>query len=310
MSEEGDLTDWLADLGLEQYGPVFSEHNVRFDVLPYLDHSDLKLMGVTRLGDRLLILKKAASALESPQEAPMVGGGGDDLAYRSRLTAAESQLRKVTDAYNKLRTDLLPIFKQYKEKDPLPTPTSGGSAPLSATLSPTASSRKHYSSRAQSRWLNGPASAVPSRQSNDLLSESPRANTVYLNRTPTVGRHSDSNLPSSSGGVHSQSAGVAPIALSNTSEPYRQFKVSIEESCERVMPIVMRRYGIKGDPSSFRLLVQYGDQERELDLDEKPLAVFKELQDAGQHPVFMVREVAHVAPEVALRSTPTPGGVI
>jgi class 3 adenylate cyclase/predicted ATPase len=56
-----DIAQWLTSLGLGQYTEAFEENAVGWDVLPHLDHSVLKDLGVRAAGDRIRIL----TAIES-----------------------------------------------------------------------------------------------------------------------------------------------------------------------------------------------------------------------------------------------------
>ena len=46
-----DIRDWLRDLGLEGYEPVFLKNAIDSDVLPELTEGDLEKLGIP-LGDR------------------------------------------------------------------------------------------------------------------------------------------------------------------------------------------------------------------------------------------------------------------
>lgn len=98
---------------------------------------------------------------------------------------------------------------------------------------------------------------------------------------------------------------------SSSSESFKSFKVSLDDPCHKVLPAALRKYKINGDPKNYALLVCYSDQERLLGPNEKPLIIFKELQDAGLKPVFMLRhkDTTKGASQPPSLSS-TPGGVI
>ena len=60
-----DMRVWLAALRLDQYADAFDQNRIDFEVLGALDHDTLKELGVAAVGDRLKILKAAATA-EAP----------------------------------------------------------------------------------------------------------------------------------------------------------------------------------------------------------------------------------------------------
>lgn len=67
--------DWLRELGLERYAPIFADNDVGFEALPLLTEADLERLGVS-LGHRRLLLKAISdldisqSAVSSPAPAP------------------------------------------------------------------------------------------------------------------------------------------------------------------------------------------------------------------------------------------------
>ncbi|KAK9448459.1 uncharacterized protein V1518DRAFT_395387 [Limtongia smithiae] len=104
-----------------------------------------------------------------------------------------------------------------------------------------------------------------------------------------------------------------PSSSSSLPEAFKNFKLKLDDPCYKVLPAVLKGHRINADWRQYALLVCVGDQERVLGMDERPLAVFKELQDAGQQPVFMLRAVQDWTREPARGGaivTGTPGGVL
>lgn len=77
--------------------------------------------------------------------------------------------------------------------------------------------------------------------------------------------------------------GVNPIDL------YKSFRVGLEDQCYKVLPAALKKYKITADWREYSLFICYGEQERCLGMEERPLLVFQELQKAGKSPVFMLR---------------------
>jgi hypothetical protein len=82
----------------------------------------------------------------------------------------------------------------------------------------------------------------------------------------------------------------------NTGEPssveiFKSFRVSWEDPCYKVLPAALKKYNIHSDPKNYALYIVYGDQERCLALDEKPLLLFKQLEKEGRKPMFMLRKI-------------------
>lgn len=92
------------------------------------------------------------------------------------------------------------------------------------------------------------------------------------------------NRPSSS-----SLASVQPIP----GQPLKQLKASLDDTCLKILQQAMKRHHIPRDMwSKYVLVVCYGDKERILKLTEKPVIVFKELQELGKNPAIMLRELA------------------
>ncbi|KAK4137181.1 hypothetical protein BT67DRAFT_459854 [Trichocladium antarcticum] len=82
-----------------------------------------------------------------------------------------------------------------------------------------------------------------------------------------------------------------PGAASNASvEIFKSFRVSMDDPCHKVLPAALKKYQINAPWDQYALYIVYGDQERCLGLDEKPLILFKQLDKEGKKPMFMLRK--------------------
>ncbi|KAK5129815.1 hypothetical protein LTR08_002792 [Meristemomyces frigidus] len=84
-------------------------------------------------------------------------------------------------------------------------------------------------------------------------------------------------------------------------EIFKSFRVSIEDPCRVVLPVALKRYNITDDWRQYALYIVYGDQERCLGLEEKPLLLFKQLDKEGRKPMFMLRR--HASPQEGWSAT-------
>lgn len=66
----------------------------------------------------------------------------------------------------------------------------------------------------------------------------------------------------------------------------------MDDPCHKVLPAALKKYNINADWRQYALYIVYGDQERCLALDEKPLILFKQLDREGRKPMFMLRKSA------------------
>ncbi|EPS39198.1 hypothetical protein H072_7036 [Dactylellina haptotyla CBS 200.50] len=97
-----------------------------------------------------------------------------------------------------------------------------------------------------------------------------------------------------------------------TVEIFKSFRVSMEDPCYKVLPAALKRYNIQADWQHYALYIVYGDQERCLGYDEKPLILFKQLDKEGKKPMFMLRR--HINPDsgqpTGVVTANPPGGVL
>ncbi|EEP80057.1 Ste50p protein [Uncinocarpus reesii 1704] len=90
-------------------------------------------------------------------------------------------------------------------------------------------------------------------------------------------------------------------------EIFKSFRVSMEDPCYRVLPAALKKYNIHEDWRHYALYIVYGDQERCLGLDEKPLILFKQLAGDGQKPMFMLRRQTPISDGTATNIYPGGG---
>lgn len=114
-----------------------------------------------------------------------------------------------------------------------------------------------------------------------------------------------------------------PGSSSASVEIFKSFRVSMDDPCYKVLPAALRKYQINAPWDQYALYIVYGDQERCLGLDEKPLILFKQLDKEGKKPMFMLRKTntaqadAEVPGSAGLNSATSrgatydpPGGII
>lgn len=351
----------------------------------HLDHDDMSDIGVAKIGHRVRILKSIYQMKE--KEGGLDDHEGDagyvppsikttDLDDYNRLFKSfeirdervyhvEQELKKLIESFNKIREDLLPLFKFVKESKPLPTPdgtnpahahylhspgTPSDAVPQAKEPAPQAPSIVRKLSK-----LNKSAQKSPTTLESDSAAsssapapppEQQKRPNLYLGSVKSLLSPSDSSVAATPvvtpGGsttlqfshpYQSGSAASSQVNFSNTSlvspgaqpntasqssssqnvaaataEPFKSFRVTLDDPCYKVLPAALRRYKINGDWKQYALLVCYGDQERLLGLEEKPLIIFKELQDAGKQPVFMLRHIEGMKQTGVVVGTP--GGVL
>lgn len=89
-------------------------------------------------------------------------------------------------------------------------------------------------------------------------------------------------------------------STSNASvEIFKSFRVSMDDPCYKVLPAALKKYQINAPWDQYALYIVYGDQERCLGLDEKPLILFKQLDKEGKKPMFMLRKTNNAQVDVS-----------
>jgi class 3 adenylate cyclase len=126
-----EITEWLRELGLEQYAPTFRENAIDHRILPKLRAEDLKDLGVTLVGHRRQLLD-AIAALNAEMPAAVPGPRRDAAisadAERRQLTVMfcdlvgstalstrfdPEDLREVISAYQRAVTEVVTGFDGF-----------------------------------------------------------------------------------------------------------------------------------------------------------------------------------------------------
>jgi class 3 adenylate cyclase len=122
-----DVGDWLRQLGLEQYEPVFRENEIDESILPSLTAEDLKDLGVGLVGHRRRLLDAiAALGTEMPTAATTAAGPVDaerrqltvmfcDLVGSTALSSRldPEDLREVIAAYHRAVAEIIAGFDGF-----------------------------------------------------------------------------------------------------------------------------------------------------------------------------------------------------
>ncbi|KAK3902573.1 hypothetical protein C8A05DRAFT_33716 [Staphylotrichum tortipilum] len=75
------------------------------------------------------------------------------------------------------------------------------------------------------------------------------------------------------------------------SEIFKSLRVSMDDPCYKVLPAALMKYQINRPWDQYGLYLVYGNEERRLGLDEKPLILFKQLDKEGKKPMFKLRKM-------------------
>jgi hypothetical protein len=116
---------------------------------------------------------------------------------------------------------------------------------------------------------------------------------------PTGDRHVSTSSRSREGSGTGTSGGSGGNTADN---PYRSFRVTLEDPCYKVLPAALKKYKINDDWRLYALFICYGNTERCLAYDEKPLLLFQKLKESNDNPVFMLRHIKDIKSPIAVAS--------
>ncbi|UKZ79016.1 hypothetical protein TrVFT333_006767 [Trichoderma virens FT-333] len=231
-----------------------------------------------------------------------------------RMSLLEQDLRRMNEDFKRLREDMLPALRLVKDVQH-PLPNVSGPSPAytyEATLSPPAPTppgaqpgdrgvKRQYSQR---RILIGatPKSNSPTQATHDqrimpeqTLDPSSAAERAVMSSTHLAAMNGDlgygSRDKAGGGSIRRRETPVPETPSSKDSvEIFKSFRVSMDDPCYKVLPAALKKYQINAPWDQYALYIVYGDQERCLGMDEKPLILFKQLDKEGKKPMFMLRK--------------------
>lgn len=190
------------------------------------------------------------------------------VALKNLYSTTSQKMQDYQTQYGKLRLDILEIVKasnagtRTPAQHQTPYATQAPQAPHDYFDGPHHQQQQDYGHT----HLGAPTPMPSVSRKNSTLSAK-----------PTVSRSTSSNLND----VQTNAIG---------SEPLKQLRASKEDSCERILKNAMKRHNLADhDWRQYVLVICYGDQERILDLEEKPVLIFKNLKQQGLHPAIMLR---------------------
>lgn len=168
----------------------------------------------------------------------------------------------------------------------MPSPTSPNSFYTQQTLASRSYSRDPPSST-NNRTAYDHSEDSQGQQRQDRSGNNQTSNSSSRQDHPAI---STSRNGGAGGGGNQSSSNAQNSSDSGPSvEIFKSFRVSMDDPCYKVLPAALKKYNIHEDWRLYALYIVYGDQERCLALEEKPLILFKQLDKDGRKPMFMLR---------------------
>ncbi|GAA5909316.1 hypothetical protein JCM8208_005642 [Rhodotorula glutinis] len=137
----------------------------------------------------------------------------------------------------------------------------------------------------------------PASSSSSRPDPSPTSATTT---TPTSSSLSTLSPSASTSRTREGSSTSTSASTSAADNPYRSFRVTVEDPCYKVLPAALKKYKINDDWRLYALFICYGNTERCLAYDEKPLLLFQKLKESNDNPVFMLRHIKDIKSPIAV----------
>ncbi|SCU96497.1 LADA_0H01244g1_1 [Lachancea dasiensis] len=202
----------------------------------------------------------------------------DVLTILNQLYSTVSEkLQDFQGQYSRLRLDVLEVVKKDSYTSQIQN-TQSSSAPLQGN-----------SHQPQHDYFEGHRVVTPGSPNNTIAMRQPLNRSTSSATSQHFSVTNNASTPAALPNTQASSGAGAPSGVST--EPLKHMRASKEDSCERVLKSAMKRHGLsEQDWRQYVLVICYGDQERMLELEEKPVHVFKALKEQGLHPAIMLRQ--------------------
>ncbi|KAF9125241.1 Adaptor for signal transduction [Mortierella sp. 14UC] len=86
-------------------------------------------------------------------------------------------------------------------------------------------------------------------------------------------------------------------------DAFKSFRISQDDPCHKVLPAALKKYKINDDWRQYALFICYGNTERILTYNDKPLLLMKQLKEKKENPVFMLKHIKQMKSPAASAST-------
>ncbi|KJZ76261.1 hypothetical protein HIM_04343 [Hirsutella minnesotensis 3608] len=255
-------------------------------------------------------------AKDAQQPLPNVGGGNQPYTYEPTLSPPAPTPPPGQGPGPG-------VMRSYSQRKILIGATPKGSSPTQPThertiaeqtLDPSNAAERAVLSSSHLAAMNGSVQSATSSAYPSPNMPSPTSPPTHMSGTTLASRsyRSDASTPSNRGtltetdyagyGARDKVPVTAPLRRRETPVPdtpstsnaaveiFKSFRVSMDDPCHKVLPAALKKYQINAPWDQYALYIVYGDQERCLGMDEKPLILFKQLDKEGKKPMFMLRK--------------------
>ncbi|KAK4701569.1 protein STE50, partial [Phenoliferia sp. Uapishka_3] len=187
------------------------------------------------------------------------------------------------------------------------TTLPAGTKPAGYSLHPSASGGEFTTGALTPTTPTGPVSNDPTAPNSNgnghhLLSSSTGSTNGVSGSVVLASSTASSSTLGHSGGRSAERSERQGASSSSSDNPYRSFRVTLEDPCYKVLPAALKKYKINDDWRQYALFICYGNTERCLAYDEKPLMLFQRLKENNANPVFMLRHIKDIKSPITVAS--------
>ncbi|KAG0362200.1 Adaptor for signal transduction, partial [Mortierella sp. AD032] len=315
---------WMCSIGFPNYEKQIKDNGISGDLLIHLDHAALKDLSIWEVGKRLLILK-AIYQLKISYGISLEAG--DYVPPNNTIQHLVREVERMSKDMTKLKDEL---WTMQKDQKPLPEPSpayskfgangqaSSSSASSSAMLS--ASQSSHATNTAlppqspiHASHANSSAARSPIYSSDSGFHSVPSSphspGDIRVRGGSTMDTHEQEGKSIGSPGVDGAGAikvyGQKPSSVRERDpvDAFKSFRISQDDPCHKVLPAALKKYKINDDWRQYALFICYGNTERILTYNDKPLLLMKQLKEKKENPVFMLKHIKQMKSPAASAST-------
>ncbi|KAG0204638.1 Adaptor for signal transduction [Mortierella sp. GBA30] len=327
---------WMCTIGFPNYEKQIKDNAISGDLLVHLDHAALKDLSIWEVGKRLLILKAIYQlkisygiSLEAGDYVPPSVAFENEYNYQAAASLKsveqavhekDNTIQHLVREVERMSKDLTKLKDELwimqKDQKPLPEPSPGypktTNGQSSSLLSASQSSLVSNSTLAPQSPIHGTHNLSSSRSpiygtdsGFHSVPGSPHSPAEVRRGTNTDTSEQDSKT---SQGVDGAGAIKVYGQKPSTRDPvdaFRSFRISQDDPCYKVLPAALKKYKINDDWRQYALFICYGNTERILTYNEKPLLLMKQLKENKESPVFMLKHIKQMkSPAVNAPSPP------
>ncbi|QSL66095.1 hypothetical protein MERGE_000470 [Pneumocystis wakefieldiae] len=312
-----EVIQWLKHINFSQYEKEFRENNISGDILIHLNHESLKEIGIMSTGHRLSFLK-AIYRIKIDQNIPIepehfipvslemekLSEYGKPeirkteeltqaiLSYGKHLNEFEKEIKNLKKDLSKIQEDMAYIFKIIKDMKPLKKSDN--------ELTHTGLSLKRFHEKPlQLKTIPTHSQISPIQLDSEL--DSPTFPTkTYINQLThniqdnlefEMNRNNSKQVKSECTVTEESVSPISSKKSHKSIEMFKSFRIKLNDSCRKVLLSALKEYKISSDWKEYALVLCYDNKERYIELNEKPLLLFQELQKDEKNPVFMLKQI-------------------